>query len=218
MNWLCKLPNSRRHPPGLVWRLLRCMPHILVLGTVLPALVALAARLIPHGGTARVAAATLKLIDIYAISAIILHWTIVLTVAIACVIVWLMKGPAYVADAYPLPDADRPSPGPRDLTEFSAMDQHDSAWLAALYQADPRGIANQDPSIRIHGHRSNQRHGCDPIARPHPGPQRAGEALQMAKSGCGRQAIGALGVRYFTSSQTAASMRSHRVLSTLMRA
>jgi len=29
---------------------------------------------------------------------------------IACVIVWLMKGPAYVADAYPLPDSDRPAP------------------------------------------------------------------------------------------------------------
>ncbi|MFN3593247.1 MAG: hypothetical protein ACK4TK_01005 [Thiobacillaceae bacterium] len=114
MNWLRKLPNSRRHPPGLEWRLLRRMPHILMLGTVLPVLAALTARLWPIEGSPQAVAATLKLVDIYAISAVILHWTLVLTVSIACVIVWLMKGPAYVADAYPLPDADRPATGPRE--------------------------------------------------------------------------------------------------------
>jgi hypothetical protein len=35
---------------------------------------------------------------------VVLHWTLVLTVAIGCVIVMLMKGPAYVADAYPMQD------------------------------------------------------------------------------------------------------------------
>jgi uncharacterized Tic20 family protein len=34
---------------------------------------------------------------------VVLHWTLVFTVAIGCVIVWLMKGPAFVADAYPPP-------------------------------------------------------------------------------------------------------------------
>ena len=33
-----------------------------------------------------------------------LHWTLVLTVALGCFIVRVMKGPAYVADTYPLPD------------------------------------------------------------------------------------------------------------------
>jgi hypothetical protein len=32
---------------------------------------------------------------------VILHWTLVLTVAIGCAIVLLMKGPAYAADSYP---------------------------------------------------------------------------------------------------------------------
>lgn len=114
MNWLRKLPNSRRYPPGLEWRLLRRMPQILLLGTVLPVLAALAARLWPIEGSPQAVAATLKLVDIYAISAVTLHWTLVLTVSIACVIVWLMKGPGYVADAYPLPDADRPATGPRE--------------------------------------------------------------------------------------------------------
>ena len=43
-----------------------------------------------------------------------LHWTLVITVAIGCVIVMVMKGPAYVADAYPVPHSDSPS---RDSTD-----------------------------------------------------------------------------------------------------
>lgn len=109
MTWLRKLPASRRHPPGLEWRLLRRMPGILLLGTLLPVLAAVAARAWPIGGGPQGIAATLDLIDIYAIGAVTLHWMLVLTGSIACVIVWLMKGPAYVADAYPLPDAQRPA-------------------------------------------------------------------------------------------------------------
>jgi hypothetical protein len=110
MTWLRKLPNSRRYPPGLEWRLLRRMPLILGTGTLLPALVALMARVWPISGSPQEIAATLRMVDIYAIGTVTLHWTLVLTVSIACVIVWLMKGPAYVADAYPLPDRDRPLP------------------------------------------------------------------------------------------------------------
>ncbi|MCK7495937.1 MAG: hypothetical protein MZW92_37010 [Comamonadaceae bacterium] len=47
-------------------------------------------------------------IDIYAIAVVVLHWTIVFTIAIAAFIVMVMKGPAYVADAYPLDDAEEP--------------------------------------------------------------------------------------------------------------
>ena len=35
-------------------------------------------------------------------------WTAAFTVAIGCLIVMVMKGPAYVADKYPLSDADEP--------------------------------------------------------------------------------------------------------------
>jgi len=34
---------------------------------------------------------------------VVLHWSLVLTLALGCFIVRVMKGPAYVADAYPLP-------------------------------------------------------------------------------------------------------------------
>ena len=37
-------------------------------------------------------------------SLVILHWTMLLTVGIAAFIVRVMKGPAHVADAYPLDD------------------------------------------------------------------------------------------------------------------
>ncbi len=45
---------------------------------------------------------------IYSISVLVLHWTVVFTVAIGAVIVLIMKGPAYVADAYPMESMDRP--------------------------------------------------------------------------------------------------------------
>ena len=40
------------------------------------------------------------------IGLLLLHWTLLFTLAIGCVIVMLMKGPAYVADPYPPPGRD----------------------------------------------------------------------------------------------------------------
>ena len=108
MNWLKRMPGNRRYPPGLEWALLRRMPRLLIAGTLLPVLLAGLARWMPLSGVEAEVAATLQLVDIFAMSAVILHWTVVLTVGIACFIVMVMKGPAYVADAYPLPDAERP--------------------------------------------------------------------------------------------------------------
>ena len=109
MNWLNKLDNRKRYPAGMEWKLFRRMPRILLIGTLLPALVALALRLFPWAGSRSQVEATLGMLDYVAIGVVILHWTVVLTLTIGCVIVMLMKGPAYVADAYPLIDADRPA-------------------------------------------------------------------------------------------------------------
>jgi hypothetical protein len=43
-----------------------------------------------------------------AAGAVILHWSLVLTLAFGCVIVRVMKGPGFVADAYPLPEERGP--------------------------------------------------------------------------------------------------------------
>jgi len=46
----------------------------------------------------------LLLWDYTMVGVVMLHWTLALTVALGCLIVRMMKGPAYVADAYPFPD------------------------------------------------------------------------------------------------------------------
>jgi hypothetical protein len=58
-----------------------------------------------NGYTAAKLATTL---EIALASVTLLYWTIVFTVTLGCLIVVIAKGPAYVADAYPLPDADAP--------------------------------------------------------------------------------------------------------------
>ena len=112
MNWLQKLPGHQRSPAGLEWALWRKLPHILLGGTALP----LAALAVVHGvwGDAASAATErmVRMADFAALAVISLHWSLVLAVAIGCVIVMLMKGPAYVADAYEMPHSDRPRPDP----------------------------------------------------------------------------------------------------------
>ena len=108
MALLRQLPGFQRAPAGLEWAVLRRLPLITLAGTALPIAAALATQLLLGGADA----ATAKLattIEIALISALVLHWTVVFTVALACLIVVIAKGPAYVADAYALIDADRPA-------------------------------------------------------------------------------------------------------------
>lgn len=106
-----KLPGFVRFPPGLERTVLRRLPAILLLGTLSAAVPSIVARLLPWGASEAELALRVSMIDIFAISAVVLHWTIVLTVAIGASIVLVMKGPAYVADAYRLQDADTPKLG-----------------------------------------------------------------------------------------------------------
>lgn len=109
MNWFKRLPGSRREAPGMEWRLLRRLPMITLVGTLLPALYALGARLFDGGLPEAELLKAVQLADILAIATVVLHWTVVFTLAIGCFIVVVMKGHAYVADAYPLVDRDYPS-------------------------------------------------------------------------------------------------------------
>jgi hypothetical protein len=99
--WLNRLPGFERTAPGLEWALWKKLPLILAAGTLLPLLVAvlwwLAADAVPTPAQDR----DFWLV-MYRLAAVaVLHWTLVGTVAIGCVIVMVMKGPAYVADPYP---------------------------------------------------------------------------------------------------------------------
>ena len=55
-------------------------------------------------------ARSIQLFDFVMIGLVIFVWMLVLTVTIGCVIVWLMKGPAYVADGYEVSHSDKPKP------------------------------------------------------------------------------------------------------------
>jgi hypothetical protein len=108
MNLFNQLPGSTRSAPGRERHVLRLLPRVLWIGTALLALPSVAFRMWAWMGAADDVAASIALLDIYAAGAVMLHWTAGLTVAIAAFTVVVMKGPAYVADPYPLPDADAP--------------------------------------------------------------------------------------------------------------
>lgn len=110
MNLFNKL-HGRREPPGLEWRILRKLPRITVVGMLMPVVLAVLVRVLPPGPGVNIAK-HIKSVDIFAIASAITFFTAVFTVAIGCIIVYIMKGPAYVADAYPLQHSDRPATGP----------------------------------------------------------------------------------------------------------
>lgn len=108
MKILTKLPNSRREPPGLEWTILKKLPKVLFAGTLIPLAISLSGHLFEPQGTAAEIAKHIKSVDIMCITTVVTLWMAALTVAIGCCVVVIMKGPAYVADAYELSDSDRP--------------------------------------------------------------------------------------------------------------
>lgn len=100
---LTRLPGHQPTLPGLEWTLWKRLPAILLLGTALPGLPGLWWWWKVSDASAADQQHEL-LWRIYSlIGLVVLHWTLVLTVAIGCIVVMIMKGPAYVADAYPPP-------------------------------------------------------------------------------------------------------------------
>ena len=108
MHWLRKLPGFKQTPYGLEWRVLRLMPAVLLAGTVLPGLVSFAARFFITAGSVAELIRKIQLFDFVMVGFVIFIWTLVLTLTIGCVIVWLMKGPAYVADGFEVSHSDAP--------------------------------------------------------------------------------------------------------------
>lgn len=106
MGCLNRLPGSRRAPSGLEWVVLKKLPAMLTAGTLLPAGVVLLTR----AGLVELSAKQALEAQYTAIGVVLFHWMSMLTLGILCLIVVLMKGHGYVADAYPLPDSERPRP------------------------------------------------------------------------------------------------------------
>ena len=102
-----KKVSGRVAPPGLEMRLLRWMPKAMLAGTLLPALLALGARAILRSDNPALVAKQVLSIDIFAFALFVTSWTAILTVTIGAVVVFIMKGPAYEADPYPIPHNQR---------------------------------------------------------------------------------------------------------------
>lgn len=111
MKYLKKLPNPQRAAPGLERKLLRKLPVLVLGGTLIPLFVVIGSHLWPPAGSALDVARHLKSIDFFAIASVMTFWTLCFTLFVGCIIVVVMKGPAYVADAYELSDADEPGRG-----------------------------------------------------------------------------------------------------------
>lgn len=103
-----KLPGYRKAPPGLERKILRLVPKVFLVGTVLILLPSAIARIWTMDDAPWVINKFITTIDIYAFGLLTVLWTALFTVGVGAFTIMVMKGPAYVADAYPLPDADKP--------------------------------------------------------------------------------------------------------------
>lgn len=103
-----RLPGSRTEPAGLERKVLRRLPMIALAGTAGCVSISLFARLAWWGDTSADTLRALQMVNIWVIAAVALHLTVVGVVALYAFIVFVMKGPAYIADRYELPDEDAP--------------------------------------------------------------------------------------------------------------
>ena len=103
--------HNRRHPRGLEWVILKKIPKVLLGGIFIPLFMSVFSRVYPIAGSTVEIAKHQISIDILSISLAFMVFTAAFTVTIGCIIVVLMKGPAYVADAYELDDSETPGSG-----------------------------------------------------------------------------------------------------------
>jgi len=98
MNYLNKLPGFIKTPSGLEWVLLKKIPLIFSISSLIPCAIMLKLYLTNDNLNPE------QLKIIYQCLGILFSvWFFVGAVAIGCVVVIIMKGPAYVADPYELP-------------------------------------------------------------------------------------------------------------------
>ncbi len=108
-----KKSNNQRYVPGLEWVILKKLPKYLIAGTLIPALMSAMVRFSPFQFGNDVVKQQMS-VDILAIAIVITVWTAVFTIAIGCIVVWVMKGPTYTADSYKLQDSNHPRKGDRE--------------------------------------------------------------------------------------------------------
>jgi len=108
MRWLTKI-EDRKVPPGLEVEILKKLPRMSLAGFLLVAALPLFVRVLPASPGVDVAK-HIRSVDIFAIASGITLVTAIVSVTIGCVVVHIMKGPAYVADSLEVSHSDRPRP------------------------------------------------------------------------------------------------------------
>ena len=98
MDYFNKLPGYTKSPSGLEWIVLKKIPRIFLISAAVPTAIILKLYLFNDVLNAE----QLKIIYL-CLGVLFSLWFFIGTLAIGCVIVILMKGPAYVADPYELP-------------------------------------------------------------------------------------------------------------------
>jgi Na+/melibiose symporter-like transporter len=114
MNLLKKLHN-RRQPAGMEWILFKKTPMLLVASTLIPVMVSVLARVLPVSAQVNDIDKYLTGVDFFSIALAITLFTALFTLTLGCIIVIIMKGPAYVADAYEMKESEYPKPGKRKV-------------------------------------------------------------------------------------------------------
>jgi len=102
MNYFNKLPGFIKTPSGFEWVLLKKLPLIFLICTAIPA----AAISAIYFGNQTLNPDQLKTIYLY-LGVLFTLWFFIGAAAIGCVVVIIMKGPAYVADPYELPKENK---------------------------------------------------------------------------------------------------------------
>lgn len=97
--------------------ILKHIPGAILGAVFIPLFMSIISRLFPIAGPSADIARYQIGVDIFAISLGIMVITAVFTVTIGCIIVVLMKGPAYVADPYKLEDSDQPVTGKKQIKD-----------------------------------------------------------------------------------------------------
>lgn len=97
-----------RSPSGLEWVLFKKLPLLTLAGFAVIAALWAAAVFWPWQADPKEIDRLVGRLEFALIGAGIFHITMMVTLAIGCVVVMIMKGPRYSADSYPVEDAERP--------------------------------------------------------------------------------------------------------------
>lgn len=99
MNWLNKYQKMQRTPAGIEWQIIKKLPLIFFLTVILPIILGLIFYFFFNFSHL-----SSSIIFYVLIGMILILWSFLMVITIGVVIVYIMKGPAYVADGYFLPE------------------------------------------------------------------------------------------------------------------